>query len=130
MEILGKYKKITTNPLKSVTIKLTEDQVDAIREYGINLGALVRDMLDDSDLMQKYREDHGIDVKPASIKNESINVEPTFKEDLFRFEYEGVRYYYLNPTTMFKKDPGGEVEKIGKGHYYKMNNLQKESGDA
>ncbi len=130
MEILGKYEKSTKSPLKSVTIKLPHEQVEAIREYGINLGALMRDMLDESDLMQKYRKEHDIDTESASINTEDIDVESAFSEELFKFEYEGVRYYYLNSTTMFEKHPDGTVEKIKKGYYYKFNTLQKESSDA
>lgn len=139
MEILKKYEKSTKSPLKSVTIKLPLDQADAIKEYGINLGALIRDILDDSDLMQKYREDHNIDInknvntdtgtEPTTADN-AKDIDPRFDEEQFKFEYKGVRYYYCDPKKMFTKDADGEVNMIKKGKYYKMNKLAKEAGNV
>ena len=123
MNILKKYKKDMSDPLKSMTIKIPQEQFDAIKKQNINLGAFVRDMLDQSDLMQTYRKEQQISSDDTVTTEKSAPTETGFSEDLFKFEHEGIRFYYLNPTTMFEMDSNNTITKINKGLYYKIKKL-------
>lgn len=118
MDILHNYKKKPKEPLKSATVKLPQEQIDALREYDINLGLLVRNMLDDSDMMRTYRQQHKINNKVTSAPKLKPPTSHDFHEDLFTFKHDGICFYYLNPTTMFEKSSDGAVMQIKKGRYY------------
>lgn len=126
MGILDTYRKQTASPLKSITIKLEENQIDAIRAYEINLGAMVRDILNDSDLMQKYNSDNCITNTPAeaitTVKDEADDI---FNENQLKFTYKGRSYYYADAKTMFEKNAEGTIAQITKHSYYKHQDLFK-----
>ena len=126
MEILDTYRKQNANPLRSATVKLEQNHINALRKYDINLGALVRDMLNSSDLMQKYNSENGIvdmpTVVPNVIKNEANE---KFNENQYKFSREGKSYYYADAKTMFEKNAEGVVTKISKSTYYKQSELLK-----
>jgi len=127
MGILENYTKQTTSPLKSITIKLQENQIIALREYKVNLGALVRDMLDDSDLMQEFNQKHQItSVQKDTVKIAKSSSTDMFSEEQFQFEYAGISYYYADSKTMFEKSSDGVIKKITKHSYYKQKELAKE----
>ena len=131
MNILNSYKKELKNPLKSTTIKLHQEQFDALREYDINLGLLVRTMLDDSDLMQTYRQKHNIDNETVATIEPIPPTLHAFDESLFTFQHGDICFYYLNPKTMFEKSSNGEVIQIKKGRYYGAKNKHdKESSNV
>ena len=120
MSILENYTKQTSSQLKSITIKLKANQVEALREYKINLGALVRDLLDDSDLMQEFNHKHqATNVVPKKIENSTDILD----DKHFTFEYQGVSYYYVDAKTMFAKNSDGIIKSISKHSYYKHKNL-------
>ena len=131
MNILNSYKKELKNPLKSTTIKLHQEQFDALRKYNINLGLMIRSILDDSDLMQTYRQEQQINSDDIVVNAKKVPSEEGFREDLFKFKYKGIRFYYLNPKTMFEKSSNGEVIQIKKGRYYGAKNKHdKESSNV
>lgn len=139
MVILGKYEKNTTSPLKSATIKLPENQINAIREYNINLGAFVRDMLDDSDLMQKYRAGHQVKAVDADTSKEKEvdnssrdhkDTERDFDEEYFKFELDGLKYYAIGSQNSWEKNSDGIINRIPYSQYRKHRNEHKESDNA
>ena len=119
MNILETYTKKPSSPLQSVTIKLPQEMVDAVREFNINLGAVVRDMLKDSDLMQKYKGLNG---------HVDVQVLDGFSEDYFTFKHNGVRYYkHINGYWI--KDSNEIVTVSTKNPFYRVKKLHEAEQD-
>ncbi len=119
MNILDNYTKKPSSPLQSVTIKLPQEMVDAVREFNINLGAVVRDMLKDSDLMHTYKGLNG---------HADAKVTDGFSEEYFAFEYDGVCYYkHINDYWI--KDNSRIVTESTKNPFYRVKKLQEAKKD-
>ena len=113
MNILNNYIKKPSSPLQSVTIKLPKEMLEAVREFNVNLGAVVRDILKDSDLMQQYTK--------KSVQPKQLDMSD-FSEEYFAFEHEDLRFYkHLN--QYWTKDSNGTIASSTKNPFYRLKSI-------
>ncbi len=113
MNILQDYTKSHSQALHSITIKLPQEMITALRYFNVSLGAVVRDLLKDSDLMHQYKD---LGSNDESLANE---------ESYFAFEYESVKYY-KNIDAYWTLDNNVTKETITKHPFYRIKKLVQE----